>query len=259
MMEPCTAKQPEVALFVTCLVDSMRPSVGFASLELLRKAGCRAVIPRAQTCCGQPAYNSGDRKGAIAIARQVVAAFEGYDYVVAPSGSCAATIVKDYPLLLADEPDWAERARGLANRTHELVAFLTGVMGMERVEARCETIATYHDSCSCLRSLNIHDQPRRLLETVEGLELRPLADSEVCCGFGGMFCVNYPDISNRMVEDKARRVRETGASLLVAADLGCLFNIAGKLHRLGSDVESRHIAEVLANGADYPPIGGSAP
>lgn len=257
MMDSDKHPRRQVALFVTCLVDLMRPSVGFASLKLLRNAGCNVVIPRAQTCCGQPAYNSGDRRGAAAIARQVVAAFEGYEYVVAPSGSCAATIVKDYPQLLADDPDWAARARNLASRTYELVAFLTDVLGLEKVEARCATTATYHDSCSCLRSLSISCQPRKLLETIEGLELRPLADCDICCGFGGMFCVNHPEISNSMAEDKARQVEATGASLLLAADLGCLLNIAGKLSRMGSGVEARHVAEVLAGETSQPPIGRS--
>lgn len=247
----------QVALFVTCLVDLMRPSVGFAALKLLRSAGCDVVIPRSQTCCGQPAYNSGDRKGAAVIARQVVNAFKGYEYVVVPSGSCAATIIRDYPSLLADDSDWASRAKDLASRTHELVSFLVDVMGVERVETSCDSTVTYHDSCSSLRSLGIHSQPRKLLESVDGLELRPLADNEVCCGFGGMFCVNHPEISNEMTEDKARQVEATGATLLLAADLGCLINIAGKLSRMGSGVEVRHVAEVLAGETSHPPIGGA--
>src|SRR5437016_6096804 len=154
-----------VALLVTCLVDLFRPSVGFAAVALLEAAGCTVEVPRAQTCCGQPAYNSGDRADAKAIARQVIAAFAGYDYVVAPSGSCAGMVKMHYPELFADEPALLAQARELAGRTHELVAFLVDVRGMDTVGARWDRIATYHDACSGLRELGIKQQPRRLLET----------------------------------------------------------------------------------------------
>jgi len=225
---------PRVGLFVTCLVDLMRPSVGFAAVELLEQAGCTVEVPRAQTCCGQPAYNSGDRADAKAIATQVIEAFEGFDYLVAPSGSCAAMLREHYPGLFADRPDMARRAEALAARSYELVSFLTDVLGVEAVTARYPGRVTYHDSCSGLRELGVKAQPRRLLATVQGLELAELADAEVCCGFGGTFCVKYPEISDAMVSAKAEAVEASGAGLLLAGDLGCLMNMAGKLQRLGA-------------------------
>lgn len=247
--------QPRVALFVTCLVDLFRPSVGFAAVKLLEDAGCVVEVPRQQTCCGQPAYNSGDRADTVAIARQVIAVFESYDYVVAPSGSCAGMLKRHYPSLFADDKGWAGRAQTLADKTHELVSFLTDVMGVSSVDGRFDGAVTYHDSCSGLRELSIHDQPRRLLETIDGLHLRELPDADVCCGFGGTFCVKYPDISDRMVETKIQQVVETGADTLLAGDLGCLMNMAGKLQRENVGVRVRHVAEVLAGMGDQPAIG----
>jgi L-lactate dehydrogenase complex protein LldE len=244
-----------VALFVTCLVDLFRPTVGFAAVKLLEDAGCTVEVPYAQTCCGQPAYNSGDRADAGAIARQVIEAFAGYDYVVVPSGSCGGMLKKHYPGLFA--PGTLERAaaEALAARTHELVSFLTEVMGVERVEARFARKVTYHDACSGLRELGIERQPRALLASVEGLELAEMTEARICCGFGGTFCVKYADVSNDMLEKKAASIAESGAEVVLAGDLGCLMNMAGKLKRLNSPVESRHIAEVLAGLTDGPAIG----
>lgn len=250
--------RPRVGLFVTCLVDLMRPSVGFAAVALLERAGCDVEVPRAQTCCGQPAYNSGDRKDATALAKQVLAAFEPYDYLVAPSGSCAAMIRDHMPGLLAEDPDLGPRMQALAARSYELVSFLTDVRGVERVEAAFEGAVTYHDSCSGLRELGVKQQPRRLLASVAGLDLKEMKDSEVCCGFGGTFCVKYPEISNVMVETKAETVEASGAELLLAGDLGCLMNMAGKLKRRGSPVQARHVAEVLAGQLHEPAIGEPA-
>jgi L-lactate dehydrogenase complex protein LldE len=248
-------KQVRVALFVTCLIDLFRPTVGFAAVKLLEEAGCIVEVPRAQTCCGQPAYNSGDRTDAKAIALQVIDAFAGYDYVVAPSGSCAGMIRQHYPEMFADDPAALPRAEELAARTWELVSFLVDVRGMRRVAADWPRITTYHDACSGLRELGVRDQPRRLLASVNGLELRELPDAEVCCGFGGTFCVKYPDISDKMVSDKADDIAATGAEAVLAGDLGCLLNIAGKLSRQGRSVEARHVAEVLAGMTGTPPIG----
>lgn len=244
-----------VALFVTCLVDLFRPTVGFAAVKLLEQAGCTAEVPRAQTCCGQPAYNSGDRADAKAIALQVIDTFAGYDYVVAPSGSCAGMIRLHYPEMFADDPINRARAEELAARTWELVSFLVDVRKMHEVAAQWRRVATYHDSCSGLRELGVRDQPRRLLSSVEGLELRELPGAEVCCGFGGTFCVKYPEISDKMVSDKADDIAATGAEAVLAGDLGCLLNIAGKLSRQGRLVEVRHVAEVLAEMTTVPPIG----
>jgi L-lactate dehydrogenase complex protein LldE len=249
-------EKTRVGLFVTCLVDLMRPSVGFAAVKLLEQAGCEVEVPVAQTCCGQPAYNSGDRDGTETIARQVIAAFEPYDYVVAPSGSCAGMIRKHYVELFADDAEMRARAERLATKTHELISFLVDVRGMRGVEAELHGKATYHDSCSGLRELGIKAQPRQLLASVKGLEMIELGEAEVCCGFGGTFCVKYSDISNAIVEKKTECVANTGADLLLAGDLGCLMNIAGKLKREGRRVEVRHVAEVLAGTSDTPPIGG---
>ncbi len=247
---------PRVALFVTCLVDLHRPSVGFAAIRLLEAAGCHVEVPRAQTCCGQPAYNTGDRATARDLAVGILEAFGGYDYVVVPSGSCGGMIAHHFPGLFADDPNLLARAETLAARTHELVEFLVDVMGMESVPARLEGVATYHDACSGLREMGVHDQPRQLLGTVQGLELREMADPDVCCGFGGTFCVKYPDISTRMVSDKTRNITESGADLLLAGDMGCLLNMAGRLSREGSKVAVRHVAEVLAGMTDeVAPIG----
>lgn len=251
--------QPTVALFVTCLVDLMRPAVGFAAVKLLREAGCRVVVPAAQTCCGQPAYNSGDSKDAAAIARNVIAAFKGFDYVVAPSGSCAGTIKVHYPELFADDPKMARAAEDLANRTWELTSFLDQVMKVGPVAGRLEAVATYHDSCSGLRELGIREQPRRLLAGIDQLELKEMNTWERCCGFGGLFCVKYPDISEKMVDVKVEDIAATGADTLLGGDLGCLMNIAGRLQRRGHDVRVRHVAEVLAGmTGEVAPLGLSS-
>ena len=250
--------RPRVALFVTCLVDLFRPTVGFAAIKLLEDAGCVVEVPAAQTCCGQPAFNAGDKKDAVAIAKQVVAAFERYDYVVAPSGSCGGMIKAHYPEILAEDAEWAPRAHHLARRTYELISFLVDVMGMKEVAARFAGIVTYHDACSGLRELGVKQQPRRLLRTVEGLKLKELPGAEVCCGFGGTFCVKYPEISNRMVQNKAEDIVSTGADTMLSGDMGCLLNMAGKLKRLDSQVHVRHVAEVLAGMTDVPPIGETA-
>ncbi|WP_421995695.1 (Fe-S)-binding protein [Reyranella sp.] len=244
-----------VGLFVTCLVDLFRPSIGFAAVKLLEDAGCTVEVPPLQVCCGQPAYNSGDRDTTRAIARQVIEAFEGFDAVVAPSGSCGGMLAHHYAGLFEDDPAMQGRAEALAGRTHELTSFLVDVLGVATVTARYDGIATYHDSCSGLRELGVKQQPRRLLGSVEGLTLRELATPEVCCGFGGTFCVKYPEISNAMVGEKTSDIAATGADTLLAGDLGCLMNMAGKLQREGSRVRVRHVAEVLAGLDDTPPIG----
>lgn len=244
-----------VALFVTCLVDLFRPSVGFAAVKLLEDAGCTVEVPPLQVCCGQPAYNSGDRASARKIAAQVIAAFEGFDAVVAPSGSCGGMLARHYPGLFDDDPAMKARAEDLARRSHELISFLVDVLGVKAVTARYDGTATYHDSCSGLRELGIKEQPRQLLASVEGLRLREMKTPEVCCGFGGTFCVKYPEISNAMVSEKSADIAATQADTLLAGDLGCLMNMAGKLQREGSRVRVRHVAEVLADMGNTAPIG----
>jgi len=254
-MNTQTGSKPTVALFVTCLVDLFRPNVGFAAIELLERAGCDVSVPEAQTCCGQPAHNSGDAANAKAIARQVIDAFVGFDYVVAPSGSCAGMLCKHYPDLFADDPDMAVKAQDLARRTYELIAFLVDVRGMTQVDAAFDGTVTYHDSCAGLRELSVKKQPRALLSNVEGLNLTEMTGPEICCGFGGTFCIKYPDISNQMSSNKTEDITATGAGTILAGDLGCLLNIAGKLKREGSSVRARHVAEVLAGQCDAPAIG----
>ena len=247
-----------VGLFVTCLVDLFRPTVGFAAAALLERAGCEVAVPATQVCCGQPAYNSGDRADTKAIARDVIAAFEPFDATVAPSGSCAGMIKRHYPALFAGDSEWEPRAERLAARTFELVSFLVDECGVDAVDARHEGTVTYHDSCSSLREMGVRAQPRLLLGTVDGLELAELSAPDVCCGFGGTFCVKYPDISGRMVADKAKDIAATGSDTVLAGDMGCLLNIAGRLSREGSAVKARHVAEVLAGMDDRPAIGEPA-
>jgi L-lactate dehydrogenase complex protein LldE len=233
-------------LFVTCLVDLMRPTVGFAAARLLQEAGCDVIVPAAQTCCGQPAYNSGDTRNARSLAHQVIRAFAGLDYVVAPSGSCVGTIKVHYPEMFADEAEMAEAAADLARRTFELTTFLADVLAFEPAGRRYSGIATYHDSCSGLRELGIKAQPRALLAGTEGLTLREMETAEVCCGFGGLFCVKYPEISEKMVDAKVDDILATGADTLIGGDMGCLMNMAGRLQRRGAAVKVRHVAEILA-------------
>lgn len=248
---------PRVGLFCTCLVDTIRPSVGFAAAKLLEDAGCTVDVPP-QTCCGQPAFNSGDRATTRALAEAMIAAFENFDYVVAPSGSCAGMIRTHYPELFAGEPDWAPRVARFCAKVFELTSFLVDVRGVSAVAAAYDGTVTYHDSCSGLRELGVKAQPRRLLASVEGLELTEMTDADTCCGFGGTFCVKYPDVSNAIVEKKAANIAATGADTLLAGDLGCLMNMAGKLQREGRAVRALHVAEVLAGMGDEPAIGEPA-
>ena len=243
-----------VGLFVTCLVDLMRPSVGFAAVKLLEDAGCKVFVPE-QTCCGQPAYNSGDRSDAKAIARATMRAFANCDYVVAPSGSCTGMLAKHYPELFADEPDDAREAVAFAAKCPELLSFLVDTLGVTKVEAAYEGVVTYHDSCSGLRELGVQAQPRKLLASVKGLKLTELEDSDVCCGFGGTFAVKYGELSDAIVTKKCARIAATAADTLLAGDLGCLLNMAGKLSREGRTLRVRHVAEVLAGMTEEPAIG----
>lgn len=251
-----SGNKQRVGLFVTCLVDLFRPAVGFAAVRLLEDAGCDVAVPMAQTCCGQPAYNSGDRADTRAIAEEVIKLFEDFDYIVAPSGSCAGMLRKHYPSLFLDDPVWHKRAVAFSAKVHELTSFLTDVLAVDAVSARFNGSVTYHDSCSGLRELGIHDQPRKLLASVEGLKMTEMTDPDVCCGFGGTFCVKYSDISNAIVEKKTANVEGAQADLLLAGDLGCLMNMAGKLRRRKARTEVRHVAEVLAGMTTSPPIGG---
>jgi L-lactate dehydrogenase complex protein LldE len=236
-----------IGLFVTCLVDLMRPRIGFAAIRLLEAAGCEVVVPPTQTCCGQPGYNSGDRATAMALARKVLDEFEGLDYVVAPSGSCAGMIRTHYPELFHDAPDELERVRNLCGRTYELTDFLVNVMKLDRVPGSFKGTVTYHDSCSGLRELGVKAQPRALLAKVPGLKLTEMEEAETCCGFGGAFAVKFGEISAHIAERKCANIAACGADTVVLGDLGCMLNIEGRLRRRG-DMTTKvlHIAEVLA-------------
>jgi len=248
-------QSPRVGLFITCLVDLFRPNVGFATIKLLENAGCQVEVPLSQTCCGQPAYNNGDLVNSREIAKQVITHFEDFDYIVIPSGSCAGMFKHHYPQLFSDEPEWQAKAEVFATRCYELVSFLTDVCDVTAVNASFEQTVTYHDSCSGLRELGIKAQPRQLLNSIPGIKLVEMKETEVCCGFGGTFCVKYPDISTKMVSDKVAHIEETKAEVLLAGDMGCLLNIAGRLTRLNSPVKVYHIAEVLADMTEGPAIG----
>jgi L-lactate dehydrogenase complex protein LldE len=252
MPDPSSTK-PRVGLFVTCLVDLMRPSVGFAAAKLLEAAGCTVVVPSGQTCCGQPAYNSGDRYLAKRLARQTMALFAGCDYVLAPSGSCAAMLKHEYPLLFEAGSEEKARARAFGERVYELTAFLTDVRGMKMPPAKTSGTCTYHDSCSGLRELGIKHQPRALLAAT-GMEVREHESAEQCCGFGGAFAAKYPEISSAIADRKLENVAASDAPLLLAGDLGCLLHLAGRLSRQGSPIQCRHVAEVLAGELDAPAI-----
>lgn len=245
-----SGEEKNVGLFVTCLVDLFRPTVAFAAVKLMSEAGCSICVPERQTCCGQPAFNSGDRHDARKMAEMVIEEFEKFDYVVAPSGSCAAMIKKHYPELFSDQADWHKRALDLSRKTYELMSFLTEVLEVKEVEAALNRKVTYHDSCSGLRELGIKDQPRKLMNTVEGLDLVEGENAERCCGFGGTFCLKYSDISTRIADDKCDDILKTEADMVLGGDLGCLMNIAGRLTRRGETVEVRHVAEVLAGMCD---------
>ena len=233
-----------VALLVTCLVDVFRPTVAEAAVRLLEQAGFRVAVPE-QTCCGQPNFNGGDRAGAAELARRMIGAFRSFQYVVAPSGSCVA-MVRDYPGLFPDGSADRAAAEGLAERTWELTAFLRDVARSAPLPVRWETTAAYHDSCSGLRQLGVARQPRELLSCVAGLALREIRSPEECCGFGGSFCVKYPEISTHVADQKIDDIVATGASCLIGGDLGCLLHLEGRMQRRGIPVRALHVAEVLA-------------
>ena len=242
-----------VGLFVTCLVDLMRPRIGFAAIRLLEAAGCEVAVPKTQTCCGQPAYNSGDRASAQALARKVLDEFEGYDYVVAPSGSCAGMIRAHFPELFSGEPAGLDRVRRLCQRTYELTDFLVNVAQLQSVPGKFNKSITYHDSCSGLRELGVKAQPRALLAKVPGLRLKEMEEAETCCGFGGAFAVKFGEISTHIAERKCANIAACGVDAVVLGDLGCMLNIEGRLRRRGDlTTEVLHVAEILAGEADAP-------
>jgi L-lactate dehydrogenase complex protein LldE len=241
-------------LFITCLVDLMRPEIAESSVTLLESAGCTVEVPMSQTCCGQPGFNSGDTAAARELARKFLAEFEGFEYVVVPSGSCGGMIRHHYPTLFADDPDLRRRIDDLSARTWEITAFLHDVLKLKQLPGRFDGAVTYHDSCSGLRELGVQAQPRALLALNPSIRLTEMKDARACCGFGGTFSVKYGDISSAIVDEKIDRIRASGAPCVVLGDLGCMLNIEGRLRRTG-DTTTRvlHVAQVLAGdvgGAD---------
>jgi L-lactate dehydrogenase complex protein LldE len=239
-----------VGFLVTCLVDLMRPSIGFAALKLLEAGGADVFVPDAQTCCGQPAYNSGDRADAIALARKLVAEFEDCDYLVAPSGSCSGMIKTHYAELFADDPEMSVRVRNLAAKAHELTDFLANVLKIDTLPATFAGKVTYHDCCAGLREMGVKAQPRALLAKLPGVHLSEMAECEMCCGFGGTFSIKFGEISARLADNKCQNIANAGVDAVVLGDLGCMLNIEGRLRRRG-DTKTKvlHIAEVLAGEA----------
>ncbi len=235
-----------VGLLVTCLVDLMRPRIGFAALKLLEAAGCEVLVPANQTCCGQPAFNSGDRGRALALAKKLLSEFEACDYLVAPSGSCAGMVKSHYIDLAGDEPGLAEGMARLAAKTYELSDFLATVVKLERPPGNYVGSVAYHDSCAGLRELGIKAQPRALLAKMPGVRLEELNGAEECCGFGGTFSVKFGELAAAIADKKCANIAASGADAVVLGDLGCMLNIEGKLRRLGDATPVLHIAEVLA-------------
>lgn len=236
-----------VGLFVTCLVDSMRPSIGFSALELLESAGCEVLVPQAQTCCGQPAWNSGDKASTHRLAQKWLSEFEQFDYVVAPSGSCAGMVKTHYTEVFNSDPDLKLRAARLAARTYELTDFLVNVLGVDNLKLGVSELRqiTYHDSCSGLRELGVQQQPRSLIRKMDGVELLEMKDSRQCCGFGGTFALKYGEVSAAICTDKCEQITATGAQAVVLGDLGCMLNIEGRLRRMGDQTQVLHVAELL--------------
>lgn len=239
-----------VSLFITCLSDVFFPDVGKSAVEVLQRYGVDVHFPEAQTCCGQPAYNSGYQKEAKETAKHMINVFSASDYVVAPSGSCVAMIRHYYPELMKNEEEWGEKARMLAEKTYEFSEFLVKILEVEAIDATLCARATYHHSCHMSRGLGIHAEPASLLSNVKELEMTELPYCQDCCGFGGTFAVKMSAISEAMVDEKIKNIEATGAELLIGSDMGCLMNIGGRLRRTGKDVQVMHVAEVLAKGGD---------
>ncbi len=240
-----------VQLFVTCIVDSLYPDVGEAVLRVLHKAGVQVEFPAGQTCCGQPAFNAGMRPEAASIARHTIRVFEGTKGpIVVPSGSCTAMIRHGYPELFASEPEWQERARALAGRTYEFTEFLVDQLGVLDLGSNFSGRLAYHASCHLLRDLGVRTQPRRLLDALPGVELVELLHSEDCCGFGGVFSVEHPELSTEMLKRKLENIEASRAPYIVACDAGCITHINGGLHRAGRPQRAVHIAQVLAGGLE---------
>ncbi len=244
--EMAARKPVSVSLFTTCLADTFFPNVCFATVAVLERFGVSVTVPPSQTCCGQPAYNSGNRKEARTMAAKFLAAFRGEEYIVTPSGSCASMVKREYPILFRDEPKMLSLAYQTGERVFELSQFLVEVLGVTDPASPYRGKVTYHDSCHLKRGLGVSDPPRTLLAAIPGVEFVEMEESDRCCGFGGIFSVRYPHISCRMTERKIERILATGAQVVTSGDIGCLMSIGGTISRAGYPVRAVHIAEILA-------------
>jgi L-lactate dehydrogenase complex protein LldE len=236
-----------VSLFVTCIVDQLFPKVGMAMADVLERLGYQVDFPENQTCCGQPAFNSGYRAEARMVARHFLETFESCECIVVPSGSCTAMVVHHFAELFHKEPETLARVHSLEKRVSEFSTFLTEVAGVEDVGARLNEVVTFHDGCHALRELQVKSAPRRLLANVRGLELREMQPAEECCGFGGTFAVKFAELSGAMARTKIEAIQRTGARTVVSLDPSCLMQIQGALSRAGSSIRTMHLAEVLAS------------
>jgi L-lactate dehydrogenase complex protein LldE len=246
----------KVSLFITCLVDQFFPEAGMSVVTVLRRLGVEVEFPVEQTCCGQPAFNSGFTDEARTLAKRFIEIFKDSEYVVAPSGSCTSMVKVYYPELLKDEPEWLERAESLASRTYEFTEFLVNVLGVEDVGSCSRGKVALHQSCHLLRELNVRTEPQRLLNSVKGIEVVELERAETCCGFGGLFSIKYPHISGGILQDKIDSITNSGAEIVVASDVGCLMHIAGGLCRQSVPAKTMHIAELLARNDSDPGSSG---
>jgi L-lactate dehydrogenase complex protein LldE len=240
-----------ISLFVTCLVDQMQPSIGASAVEVLRRVGCTVEFDARQTCCGQPAFNTGYRKDARALAKRFIEIFEASEAeaIVSPSGSCTA-MIRHYEDLFSDDESWRERAQRIAARTHEFASFLVNVLGVEDVGASYKGRVTWHDACHGLRELNIREEPRRLIRHVRGAEFVEMPNADACCGFGGTFSVKYPEISVAILDNKIEAIERANVRAVVSGDASCLMQIGGRLARKNSSVRAMHLAELLAATSD---------
>ncbi len=238
----------KVALFITCLVDQLCPEVGVATVKVLEKSGCEVTFDERQTCCGQPAFNTGYRKEARKFAERFIEIFEENDAeaIVSPSGSCVA-MVKHFYELFPNDKSWRERAENIAKKTHELGSFLVNTLHVENVGAKLSGKVTWHDACHALRDLKVKDEPRKLLQNVENAEFVELKGADECCGFGGTFSVKYAEISAAILDKKIENIENSGADFVVACDASCLMQIGGRLSRNGSKIKPKHLAEILAS------------
>jgi len=236
----------KVTLFIPCLVDSLRPEVGEATVKVLRKIGVSLDYPSKQTCCGQPAFNSGYQKQATVAAKRFLNIFDHSTIIVCPSGSCVNMVRDHYLDLFKTDPTWYQKAQNVSKKIYEFTEYLVDIVGVEDVAAAFHGKVTYHDSCSLLRGLGIKEQPRKLIRMVRGIHFVEMKDSDRCCGFGGSFSFKYAAISTAILEEKVRNIVDSGADAVIGCDIGCLIHIQGMLNRKHIPIKALHIAQLLA-------------